>query len=104
MRPSAQSPCANALVSKTSTISAAVGTNVTGIVENSSTSALTVSGALTVNGGGTTLTNYAYTYDVADRVMTEQISGTVQNTLQSYTYDATNELTSDGTKAGAATL
>ncbi|MDD2777142.1 MAG: autotransporter-associated beta strand repeat-containing protein [Gallionella sp.] len=41
----------------TTTITGAVGSNVTGIVENSITSALTVSGALTVNGGGTTLTN-----------------------------------------------
>ncbi|MDD4964249.1 MAG: autotransporter-associated beta strand repeat-containing protein [Gallionella sp.] len=41
----------------TTTISGAVGSNVTGIVENSTTSALMVSGALTVNGGGTTLTN-----------------------------------------------
>jgi len=38
-------------------ISAAVGSNVTAITENSTTSALTVSGALTVNGAGTTLTN-----------------------------------------------
>ena len=38
-------------------ISAAVGSNVTAITENSTGSALTVSGALTTNAGGTTLTN-----------------------------------------------
>lgn len=45
----------------TNLISAGVGSNVTGITQNSTTSALTVSGALTVNGTATTLTNTAGT-------------------------------------------
>jgi RHS repeat-associated protein len=55
------------------------------------------------DGSGTTLTNYAYTYDLADRVVTEQISGTVQNTTSTYTYDPANELTTEqvsGTELG----
>ena len=46
----------------TATISGGVGSNVTAVTENSTTSALTVSTtALTVNSGGTTLTNVAGT-------------------------------------------
>jgi len=39
------------------TLSVGIGSNVTGITENSATSALTVSGALTVNSSGTTIIN-----------------------------------------------
>ncbi len=39
------------------TLSVGIGSNVTGITENSATSALTVSGALTANGSGTTIIN-----------------------------------------------
>ncbi len=41
----------------TTTISGGIGANVTRVIENSVNSALTISGALTVNTGGTTLTN-----------------------------------------------
>ena len=41
----------------TTTISGGVGSSVTGIIENSGITGLTISGTLTVNPGGTTLTN-----------------------------------------------
>ncbi|MCX6967942.1 MAG: hypothetical protein NTZ46_09250, partial [Verrucomicrobia bacterium] len=45
----------------TTTISGEVGSNVTAINQNSTTSALTISGGIVVNSGGTTLTNTAGT-------------------------------------------
>jgi RHS repeat-associated protein len=40
------------------------------------------------DGSGNTLANYTYTYDLADRVLTETLNGTTT----SYTYDNTNQL------------
>src|SRR5439155_315788 len=60
-------------VSNTVNITGAVGSNVTAITENSTSSALTVSGAIAVAGGGTTLTNVAGT---APLTVSGAISGT----------------------------
>jgi RHS repeat-associated protein len=46
------------------------------------------------NGSGTSLANYTYTYDNADRVSTEVRNGTTT----SYNYDDTNQVTGDGTR------
>jgi RHS repeat-associated protein len=46
------------------------------------------------NGSGTSLENYTYTYDAANRVLGEQRNGTPDVT---YTYDATDQLLGDGT-------
>jgi RHS repeat-associated protein len=50
------------------------------------------------NGSGTGLTTltYTYTYDLASRVTSETLNGGAPT---SYTYDSTNQLTNDGTKA-----
>ena len=45
-----------------------------------------------VTGAGANLSNYTYTYDLASRVTTEKLNGTVTT----YSYDATNQLTNDG--------
>src|SRR5262249_42997262 len=45
------------------------------------------------NGSNTVLANYTYTYDAADRVLTEKLNGTAKAT---YTYDLTDQLTGDG--------
>jgi RHS repeat-associated protein len=46
------------------------------------------------NGSGTSLANYTYTFDNADRVSTETRNGTTT----SYSYDDTNQVTGDGTR------
>jgi RHS repeat-associated protein len=46
------------------------------------------------NGNGTSLDNFTYTYDAANRVQGEVRNGTPDAT---YTYDATDQLTGDGT-------
>ena len=45
-----------------------------------------------VTGAGVNISNYTYTYDLASRVTTETLNGTVTT----YSYDATNQLTNDG--------
>ena len=46
----------------------------------------------TANGVGNTVANFTYTYDIADRVLTEDNSRRMTTT---YTYDADNQLTSE---------
>src|SRR5207249_3608469 len=46
-----------------------------------------------LNGSGSNLANYTYTYDLASRLTSETLNGTTI----SYSYDATNQLTGDGT-------
>jgi RHS repeat-associated protein len=48
------------------------------------------------NGSGTSLDNFTYTYDVANRVLGEQRNGTPDAT---YTYDLMNQLTADGSNS-----
>jgi RHS repeat-associated protein len=48
------------------------------------------------NGSGTLLANYTYTYDLEGRVTAETLNG---GAATSYSYDTTNQLTNDGTKA-----
>ncbi len=99
--------------SGTTTISGGVGSNVTGVVQNSTTSALTVSGALTVNAGGTTLTNTAGT-----KLLT--VSGGVTGTgalvlnnnsataggitVSGTTVNHTGTVTNSGTGSGGSTI
>src|SRR5207249_4245669 len=45
-----------------------------------------------LNGSGSNLANYTYTYDLASRLTSETLNGTTI----SYSYDATNQLTGDG--------
>jgi RHS repeat-associated protein len=47
-----------------------------------------------LSGSGTVLANFTYTYDQASRLSTETDNGVTT----SYTYDAVNQLTSDGTR------
>ena len=44
-----------------------------------------------INGGGTTVANFTYTYDADNRVMTENNGGLITT----YTYDADSQLTSE---------
>jgi len=48
------------------------------------------------NASGGSIANYTYAYDLASRLQSEQLNGGATKT---YTYDAANELTNDGTNA-----
>src|SRR5204863_5693677 len=48
-----------------------------------------------LDGSGTNLANYTYTYDLASRLTSETLNGTTT----SYNYDAANQLTGDGSSA-----
>src|SRR5262249_55749080 len=71
----------------------ATETNVVGTTAYSYDDAGRVTNLQHKNGSNTLLANYTYTYDAADRVLTEQLNGTPKAT---YTYDATDQLTNDG--------
>lgn len=97
----------------TSTLSGAVGSNVTALIQNSTTSAMTVSGALSVNAGGTTLTNTAGTRLLT---LTGGVTGTGNLTVNNdsatangvtFTTGAINHtgtFTNSGTGTGAQTV
>ena len=98
----------------TTTITGGIGSNVTGINQNSTTSALTIStAALNVNGSGTTLTNTAGTKlltvsggtaGTGNLILNNNSSTAAGITLSTTSVNHTGTLTNSGTGTGDSTI